>query len=86
MLVENQSYLTVWIEDSETSEIGNFDNLPEGESPSLQISAQKQSLKKYRGIAYEEGSDSDNLPQGESPPLQKSAQKRPIKKYRGISY
>ncbi|MGK7877926.1 MAG: hypothetical protein AB4426_32850 [Xenococcaceae cyanobacterium] len=51
LIVESQWYLTVWIEDSETSIPDNFEK-PEEKSSAVQISAQKRRIKKYRGLSY----------------------------------
>ena len=92
LIVENQWYLTVWIENADTSiptkDGGKFDDLPKEKSlPLRQASTQKPSLNKSGGISSEDGGNFEKLPEEKSPPLrQASAKKRPLRTYRGIPY
>ena len=92
LIVENQWYLTVWIENADTSiptkDGGKFDDLPQEKSlPLRQASTQKPSLNKSGGISSEDGDNFEKLPEENSPPLrQASAKKRPPRTYRGIPY
>ncbi|MGK7874082.1 MAG: hypothetical protein AB4426_12440 [Xenococcaceae cyanobacterium] len=82
LLVESQYYLTVWLENPETSISSELDKKSESQSPPVQ----KQSIKKYRGFSYEDGGELDKKSESQSPSVQISRQKQSSKKYRGVSY